>query len=124
MMNLTFVSGLIAPRPRTDWVFCSGHQALFRIGKALRAVQVHRSLIGANKRNQPAILKRALEVLGAGKRSAIGHLELDFLAIAVDDAHVVIQADQDIGHHRGLHGGAAAEKGLFHRLERLLAALF
>ena len=95
VVDLGEIGRLVAARPGAAWVFCSGHDALFVIGHARRAVEVDRPFFGVHERDvagfsiarKADVVEYAPQIFGAGNGGAIGQVELDIVAVAVADAN-------------------------------------
>ena len=94
VVDLGEVGRLVAARPGTAWIFCSGHNALLVIGHARRAVEIDWAFFGVHESDlagffvasKADVVEHTPQIFGAGDGGAIGQIELDIITMAVADA--------------------------------------
>ena len=120
VVHLAFIRRIVAFGPRAYRIFRGGHKPLLFAGHALRAVEIDRTFVGMDEGDKPALRQRARDEFRAGEAGAVGELDGDFLAVAIDDAVEFVERDNCIRRNgrTGGWGGAGRGEELRNGIER------
>ena len=97
VVHLAFIRRIVAFDPRAYRIFGSSHEPLLFTGHAFRAVEVDRALEGVDEGDKAALCQRARDEFRASEAGAVGELDGDFLAVAIDDAVKLVERDDRVG---------------------------
>ena len=120
VVNLTLVGGIITALPRAYRVDRSRHEPLLVVGYARGPVEVDRPLMGMDERDIAVVAQCPRDKLRSGDSSAIGELEGDFLAAAVDYSVEFIKGENHLRRHRRPRRIRLAKEEVFGRFQGLI----